>query len=70
MIFVLVIWVSFDFRPCKKKFKNIPAKKDLFEKGLWPYIFADTAWVSPRGTDKVVHVIKKYKLKKFENYFF
>jgi len=37
MIFVPVIWASFDFRPCqKKKLKNIPAKKNLFEKGPWP----------------------------------
>jgi len=33
MIFVPVIWVSFGFRPCKKKLKYIPAKKNLFEKG-------------------------------------
>jgi len=44
MIFVLVIWVSFGFRPCKIKIlKNIPAKKKLFEKGAWSHIPADLA---------------------------
>jgi len=33
MIFVPVIWVSFDFRPCKKKsLKNIPVKKNCLKK--------------------------------------
>ena len=40
MIFVLVIWARFDFRPCKKK---------LFEKGPWPHIYDDMAWGLPRG---------------------
>jgi len=33
MIFVPVIWTSFDFCPYKKKLKNVLAKKKLFEKG-------------------------------------
>jgi len=34
------------FVPVKKSLKNIPANFFLFEKGPWPHIFDDIAWVS------------------------
>jgi len=38
MIFVLVIWISFGFFPCKKKkIEKYPCKIFLYEKGLWPH---------------------------------
>jgi len=43
MIIVLVIWASFDFRPCKKKFELHLCKKNLFEKGPWPHFMSDLA---------------------------
>jgi len=37
MIFVLVIWTCFDFRPCKKKSLNyIPVKKNYLKKVFGP----------------------------------
>jgi len=51
MIFVPVIWATFDFRPCKKKSLNyIPAKKILFEKCPRLHIPVDLACCMPRGS--------------------
>ena len=44
MIFVLVIWSVLIFVPVKKSLKNIPVKKKLFEKGLWPHQNVEVAW--------------------------
>jgi len=42
MIFVSVIWASFDFRPYKKKIKKRLCKKKLFEKVFGPT--SDLIW--------------------------
>jgi len=59
MIFIPVIWVSFDFRPYKKKsLKNIPVKKYLFEKGSSPHQNIEVAWFLPRGMSHNIKFLK------------
>ena len=76
MIFVPIIWASFDFRPYQKKsLKNIPAKKFVWKRSLaphfWWYGMGFATWqllivqLLPRGADVTVHVIKNiFKLLK------